>query len=101
MRFLRSLAGTLLSWGPPGIFVLALVDSAGIPIPEGTDALLLVIAATNPATGYLCAALATAGSAIGQMFLYYVGRKGGEAYLDRHTRAGRGRSLEANTCWSR
>lgn len=91
MRFLRSLTDTLLAWGPPGIFVLALVDSAGIPIPEGTDVLLLVIAATNPATGYLCAALATAGATIGQMILYYLGRKGGEAYLDRHTQSGRGR----------
>lgn len=91
MRFLRSLADTLLAWGPPGIFMLALVDSAGIPIPEGTDVLLLVIAATSPATGYLCAALATAGASLGQMILYLIGRKGGEAYLDRHTRSGRGR----------
>lgn len=93
MRFLRSLADILLAWGPPGIFVLALVDSAGVPIPEGTDVLLLVIAATNPATGYLCAALATVGATIGQMILYHIGRKGGEAYLDRHTQSGRGRGF--------
>ena len=93
MRLLRSLADTLLAWGPPGIFVLALVDAVGIPLPEGTDALLLLIAAANPATGYRCAGLATLGSAIGQMVLYYVGRKGGEAYLDRHTRSGRGRKF--------
>jgi len=93
MRFLRSLADFLLAWGPPGIFLLALVDSAGIPIPEGTDVLLLLIAATNSATGYLCAVLATVGSAIGQMILYWIGRKGGEAYLDRRTQTGRGRKF--------
>ena len=91
MDFLRSLADTLLAWGPPGIFLLALIDSAGIPLPEGTDVLLLLVAAASPATGYLCAALATVGSAIGQMFLFYVGRKGGEAYLERRTQAGRRR----------
>jgi len=93
MGFLRSLAGVLLSWGPPGIFLLALVDSAGVPIPEGTDVLLLVIAATNPGRGYLCAVLATVGSALGQMILYWVGRKGGESYLDRRTETGRGRKF--------
>lgn len=91
MRWLRSLADTLFAWGPPGVFLLALVDSAGIPLPEGADALLLLVAASHPSVAYLSAALATLGSAIGQMFLYYVGRKGGEAYLERHTQTGRGR----------
>jgi membrane protein DedA with SNARE-associated domain len=91
MRWLRSLADTWSAWGPPGVFLIALVDSAGVPIPEGTDALLLLVAAANPSVAYLSADLATLGSAIGQMFLYYVGRKGGEAYLERHTETGRGR----------
>jgi membrane protein DedA with SNARE-associated domain len=95
MNFLRSLAGTLLSWGPPGIFLLALVDSAGIPIPEGTDVLLLLAAATDARTGYLCAALGTVGAVIGQMILFYLGRKGGEAYLDRRLQAGRGKKFRA------
>lgn len=93
MKFLRSLGDLLLSWGPPGIFLLALVDSAGIPIPEGTDVLLLMVAAASPATAYLCAALATAGAVIGQMVLFYIGRKGGEAYLERRTQTGRGRQF--------
>jgi membrane protein DedA with SNARE-associated domain len=93
MSFLRSLAGTLLAWGPPGIFLLALVDSAGVPIPEGTDVLLLFVAAASPATAYLCAALATVGAVIGQMILFHLGRKGGEAYLERRTKTGRGRKF--------
>lgn len=90
MRFLHSLADTLLSWGPPGIFLLALVDSAGIPIPEGTDALVLLVTAASPAAAILCAVLATTGSTIGSMVLFYIGRKGGEVYLERRTRTGGG-----------
>ncbi len=34
----------LKSWGPLGVLVLAMVESAGIPNPGGTDFLLLFIA---------------------------------------------------------
>lgn len=93
MNILRSLAHTLVSWGPPGVFLLALVDSVGIPFPEGTDVLLLLVAAADARTGYLCAALATIGSLIGSMVLFYLGRKGGEAYVDRRFQSGRGKKF--------
>ncbi len=80
--------GTLLSWGPWGAFVLAIIDSAGLPVPEGTDLLLLFIAARNARAGYLSAALAVVGSLIGSVFLYYIARKGGQAYLDQRTEKG-------------
>ena len=80
--------GTLLSWGPWGAFVLSIIDSAGLPVPEGTDLLLLFIAARNPHAGYFSAALAVAGSLIGSLFLYYIARKGGQAYLDQRTEKG-------------
>ncbi len=87
-RLFGSLFGTLVSWGPWGAFVLAIIDSAGLPVPEATDFLLLVIAARNSKVGYLSAALAVAGSMIGSLFLYYIARKGGEAYLDKRTETG-------------
>jgi membrane protein DedA with SNARE-associated domain len=80
--------GTLLSWGPWGAFVLAIIDSAGLPVPEGTDLLLLFIAARDPRAGYLSALLAVGGSLIGSLFLYYIARKGGQAYLDQRTEKG-------------
>ena len=88
MRFIKAIGSTLLAWGPPGILLLAIVDSAGIPIPEGVDALLVLMASQHKTLGYLSAALAVIGSLIGSVFLFSVGRKGGEAYLDKRTQTG-------------
>ncbi len=87
-RFFATLFGTLVSWGPWGAFVLAIIDSAGLPVPEATDLLLLVIASKSSRAGYFSAALAVAGSLIGSLFLYYIARKGGQAYLDARTETG-------------
>lgn len=83
MSLLHNILSTLLSWGPWGILFLSVLDSAGIPIPEGVDALIVLVANRDTRVGYLSAALATAGSLAGCVFLFYLGRKGGEAYLDR------------------
>jgi membrane protein YqaA with SNARE-associated domain len=87
---LKAFVKTLSTWGPWGIFLLAALDSAGIPLPAAVDALLLVIATTDRADAYLAAALASIGSVIGSMILFFIARKGGKAYLDRHTMSGKG-----------
>lgn len=86
---------TLIAWGPPGLFFLALIDSAGVPLPAGVDALVIALAAVNPALAVTSAALATVGSALGCMVLFYLARKGGERYLDARTRAGKHQRLRA------
>lgn len=86
--FIAAIGARLLSWGPWGALVLALLDSAGVPVPVGVDALVLTIAAYSPLTGYFGAALAVVGSVIGSVILYYIGRIGGEKYLDRKTQRG-------------
>lgn len=82
---MKKLALALQSWGPAGALVLAALDSAGIPLPGGVVALIVAIAATNPAAGWLTAALAVAGSSLGSLVLFGIARKGGQVYLDRHT----------------
>lgn len=72
-----------MTWGPAGVFLLAAVDSAGVPIPVGVDLLVLAVAFESLPAGLMSAALATVGSALGCLFLFQLGRKGGEAYLDR------------------
>lgn len=87
---MKDFVNILLSWGPLGVLVLATIDSAGIPLVAGVDALLVVLAAANPAQAYLSAGGAVLGSCIGNMILFWIARKGGEAYLDRYTASGRG-----------
>lgn len=71
--------------------MLALLDSAGIPLPATVDALVIALAAVKPELAIFGAALAVAGSTAGCMVLFYISRKGGERYLDHHTRTGRAR----------
>jgi uncharacterized protein (TIGR03382 family) len=73
----------VLPWGAPGLFLLALIDSGAVPIPQGVDVLLFVQVVADPPRALLYAALATAGSLLGCIFLYWVARKGGEVTLRR------------------
>jgi membrane protein YqaA with SNARE-associated domain len=43
----------------------------------------MLTAVTSPKAAYLAAGLATSGSALGALFLYWLGRKGGEHYLNK------------------
>ena len=90
---MKNFVATLVAWGPPGLLLLAALDSAGVTIPAAVDALLMLLAANSPSTAYLAAAFATVGSVAGSMFLFYLARKGGEKYLEKHTVGERGRKL--------
>lgn len=85
----------LVSWGPLGIFVLAFIESIGIPNPGGTDALLLLVAIARPDAAILCAVLATAGSLLGSAVFYEIVRLGGDKFLLRYTLSGRGQRFRA------
>ncbi len=80
---MKKLAAILTSWGAPGLFLLAVLDSAGIPLPAAVDALLVATAIINPSAAYVAALFAVVGSALGSLFLFYLARKGGQAYLNR------------------
>jgi membrane protein DedA with SNARE-associated domain len=85
----------LKALGPVGVLVLAVVESAGIPNPGGTDVLLLFIAAARPQSAMLAAWLAVLGSAAGSMIFFELLRKGGEKYLSKYTSSGRGQRFRA------
>jgi membrane protein YqaA with SNARE-associated domain len=82
---MRHLRDVLISWGPLGLLVFAAIESAGIPSPGGTDALLLVLAIARPQEAMLCAALATIGSMFGSLIFYEITRKGGERFLVKYS----------------
>ncbi|MGH9558116.1 MAG: YqaA family protein [Bryobacteraceae bacterium] len=85
----------LASFGSLGVFLMAVIDSIGVPNPGGTDLLLLVVTIANPANAWLNAGLAVIGSLSGAVLFYEVLRKGGERFLERHTRTGRGAKFRA------
>jgi membrane protein YqaA with SNARE-associated domain len=77
------------------VFLLAILDSAGIPLPGGVDALLIFVSAVDHSSAYSAAGAAVVGSVIGSLVLFLLARKGGEQYLSRYTSSGRGARLKA------
>jgi membrane protein DedA with SNARE-associated domain len=65
-----------------GVFVLATLDSFGIPIPGGTDFLIFFIAAKSPEQAYWTALIALIGSLIGNMALFSAARGGGKRFIN-------------------
>jgi undecaprenyl-diphosphatase len=61
----------------------------------GVDALVVLISSLHHGQGYVAAATATAGSMVGNLLLFFIARKGGDAYLTRFTTHGRGARLRA------
>lgn len=80
---MKTLVAKLVALGPLGVFLLALLDSVGIPLPGGVDTLLVVVSNQAPALAYWCAGLATIGSLAGSMLLFLLARRGGKRYLDK------------------
>lgn len=76
---------TLVGWGPPGLFVAAVLDGAGLPIPGGVDVLVIFLASQAPEDAVRLALLAVAGSVIGNFFLFAIARRGGQAFLEKRS----------------
>lgn len=91
---MRHFLDALRALGPAGVLLLSILDSAGIPVVGGVDALLVWVAITNPEAAYAAAGMAVIGSIIGSLMLFYIARKGGEAYLERHTLSRTGARLK-------
>lgn len=75
----------ILHFGLAGVFVVALLDAAPIPlpIPGSTDILILILGAHGE-WPWLLAPIAIAGSLIGGYLTWTAGKKGGEKMLERY-----------------
>ncbi|MGI8743755.1 MAG: YqaA family protein [Bryobacteraceae bacterium] len=91
---MRHLLEAFRDLGPTGVFILSTLDSAGFPVISGVDALLVWVAISNPQAAYVAAGMAVLGSLIGSLVLFFIARKGGDAYLERHTVSRRGARLK-------
>lgn len=77
------LEATLVPYGGLGLFVLGVCDSSFLTLPEVNDLLLMYFSMESPERMPLFASYTTAGSVLGCLLLYSVGKKGGEAFLSR------------------
>lgn len=77
----------LITFGPLGLFAVALLDSTFVPLPSSADALLLLLSTAQPRLMILYAFMATAGSAIGCWILYLISRRAGARALGRFSDA--------------
>lgn len=90
---LKPFLNILISWGPWGLLVLAALDSIGVPIVGGVDALLIAVSTVEPHKAYGAALCAILGSLMGSYFLFAIAQKGGHVLLAKHTSHGSGLRL--------
>lgn len=86
---LHHLTDALVAWGPAGILLLAVLDSSGVPVAGVFDAFLILIAVERPSFAWGSAALAVAGSVIGNVILFQAARRGGRRFMDKAAPEGR------------
>jgi len=94
LKGLTRLSDFLVALGPFGLFALALLDSTFVPLPSSADALMLLLAVAHPSWMIIYALLATSGSAIGCLILYYISRRAGSRALSRFSPSKRRRVKE-------
>ncbi|HKP48057.1 MAG TPA: VTT domain-containing protein, partial [Pyrinomonadaceae bacterium] len=80
---LERLSNYFIALGPFGLFAVALLDSSFVPLPSSADALMLLLSTAHPRLMLLYAVLATAGSTIGCVILYYISRRAGRRALSK------------------
>lgn len=102
-RLPRWLAKFVALMGGGGLFVVTFLDSFILSFPFVTDALVIGLSSQHPARMPYYVAMSILGSLGGCLCLYWLAKKGGEAYFQRH--AGPGalkakRWVERHAFWS-
>jgi membrane protein YqaA with SNARE-associated domain len=71
---------TLPALGGVGLLLSAFIDSSFVPLPLVTDVLLMELSSRHPVRMPYYAAMAALGSLVGCIWIYWLARKGGQAY---------------------
>ncbi|MEO8434833.1 MAG: VTT domain-containing protein [Pyrinomonadaceae bacterium] len=85
--FFGKVSSYLVTFGPFGLFAIALLDGAFVPMAGGPDAVLMLLSASRPGWFVIYAAAATIGSTAGCVILYYISQKAGRRALARFSPA--------------
>src|SRR5262245_30857922 len=80
---MKSVKAALIGLGALGIFAIALMDAALIPLPGGPDVVVMALAHQNHAMAPVYVFAAIVGSALGSLLPYFIGLKGGQAALKK------------------
>ena len=75
--------GLVMSLGGPGLFIVAFLDSSFLSLPEVNDFFVVWMVTQHKERLVYYASLATLGSVVGCLVLYWLARKGGEAFLKK------------------
>jgi len=86
--FITWLHGIALTLGGPGLFVVAFLDSSFVSLPQINDILVVLMVTEHKERMLYYALMATAGSVLGCLTIYYVAEKGGETFLRKRLHAG-------------
>lgn len=78
--FLKSVA---LTFGGPGLLIIAFFDSSFLSFPEVNDILIITNSYHNPERMLYYATMTVIGSVLGCTALFWVGKRGGHALLNR------------------
>ena len=70
-----------VAWGGPGLFVIGYLDSSFLSFPEVNDLLVMGMAMRHHGLLIYYSLMATLGSVLGCLTLYYIARAGGEAFV--------------------
>ncbi len=87
--FITWLYAFALGLGGPGLFAIAALDSSFVSLPQINDLLVVLMVTQNKAWMPYYAFMATAGSVVGCYAIYYLSRRGGDAFLRKRLKAGR------------
>ena len=69
--------------GAPGLFLISFLDSSVLTFPVINDLLLIELSIEHPSRMPIYALMAGTGSVLGCVLLYFLARKGGEAFFHR------------------
>ena len=86
-KSLARFSAYLITFGALGLFVICVLDSTFVPLPSSADVLLIALSTAKPHWMPLYVIIATVGSTIGCLILYYISRRAGRRALSRFSPA--------------
>jgi membrane protein YqaA with SNARE-associated domain len=90
---MATLQAALISFGSLGIFFIAILDAALLPVPGGPDVVVMTLSHHTHALMPLYVLVAVVGSTIGSLVPYWIGSISGEAALRKFSAARREQAL--------